>query len=169
MRLTRGKIVIIAIFVGFAAALAGLVGFTNLEQEEIAPLVDVALADVKMKGIDKENPTLMIVRVDFTIFNETKQVLTIAKIDYDIYANEQFVGRGLLSLEDAPLTGRAPLFSGTPTTLPSEMQLRQSPEIMHVWDKLKDENTGDIKWRADGIAHIETAFSIIEKEFDSTL
>jgi hypothetical protein len=161
--------VIIAIFVGFAAALAGLVGFTNLEQEEIGPLVDVALADVRMKGIDKENPTLMIVRVDFTIFNETKQTLTIAKIDYDMYANEQFIGRGILSLEDAPLTGRAPLFPGTPTTLPSEMQLRQSPEVMHVWDELKDGNTDDIKWRADGVAQIETAFSIIEKEFDSTL
>ncbi len=169
MRLTRGKIVITAIFVGIAAALAGLVGFTNLEQEEIGPQMAVTLAGVKMKHIDKENPTLMIVQVDFAIFNDTKQTLTISKIDYDMHANERLIGRGLLSLEDAPLTGRAPLFPGTSTTLPSEMQLRQSPEIMDVWDKLNNGNIEDITWRANGVAQIESAFSIIEIAFNSTL
>lgn len=169
MGLTRGKIIIAAIFVGIAIALASLVGFTNLQQKEISPKISVSLENVKMKSIDRNDPTLMIVQVDFSVLNETAQTLVIAKIDYDLYANESLIGRGNVSLEDTPLTGRAPLFSGSPTTIPSEMKIRKSTETMEVWDKLTSGMTEGIKWRTEGAAQIESAFSIIDVNFNSTL
>lgn len=169
MGLTRGKIVIIAIFAGVAAALAGLVGFTGLEQEELSPKITVNLAEVTMKSIDRDDPTLMTVEVAFSILNESKQTLAVSKIDYDLYANENLLGRGNLSLEDIPLTGRAPLYSGSTTTIPSEMKLRKSAENAEMWDKLNTGMTEDVTWRADGTAQIESAFSIIDVDFDSKL
>jgi LEA14-like dessication related protein len=169
MGLTRGKVIIIAIFVAVALAFAGLIAFESLEREDITPNITVTLAAVKMKQIDVENPDLMFVQVDFSILNRTNQTLALAKIDYDMYANERMIGRGGLSLEDTPLTGRAPLFSGSSTTLPSNMQLRKSPEVLDLWDKLLNGDTSGITWRAQGVAQIESAFSIAEVEFNSTL
>ncbi len=169
MRLTLGKIVIIPIFVAIAATLAGLVAFTEWEGEAIDLSFSVTLENVKMKKIDDDNPDLMIVQADLSVFNETERILTVSRISYDLYANEILVGRGSLSFADIPLSGRAPLFSGSSTTFPSEMQLRKSPEVMEIWDKLSNNDTVDITWRAEGVAQIETAFSIIEKDFNSTL
>jgi len=169
MRLTRGKVVIIAIFVGVAAIFAGLITFTGLEEREIAPNITVTLEDVKMKRIDRDNPDLMFLQVDLSISSRHHQTLVLSKIDYEMYANERQVGRGSLSLEDIPLTGRAPLFPGSSTTLPSEMQLRKSPEVMEIWEKLSNNDTEDVTWRAEGVAQIESAISIADVNFNSTL
>lgn len=169
MWLTRGKIVIMIIFVGITAALAGLVELTNWEGEAIRPKITVTFENIMMKKIDNDNPDLMILQVDFTILNETEQTLVVSRIAHDVYANENFIGRGNLSLADIPLTGRAPLFPGSITTLPSEMNLRKSADVMEIWDKLFNNDTEGIIWRTEGVAQIESAFSIIEVEFNSTL
>jgi len=169
MKLTRGKIVIIPIFVIIFVGLVSLVAFTEWEEAEIDPNVGVILENVKMKKIDDDNPDRMIVRVDLAVFNNTERILAISRIGYDLYANEILVGRGSLSFADIPLSGRAPIFSGSSTTLPSEMQLPKSPEVMEIWSKLLNNDTEDVTWRADGVVQIETAFSIIEKDFNSSL
>ncbi|MEE8132404.1 MAG: hypothetical protein V3T40_02390 [Nitrososphaerales archaeon] len=169
MRLTRGKVIIIAIFVGIALTFVGLIAFERLEGEYIRPNITVTMETVKMKGININNPDLMIVLVEFAILNETEQTLVVSKIDYDMYANESLVGRGNLSFLDIPLTGRAPLFPNSSTILPSEMQLRKSPEVIETWEKLVNDDTEDITWHTKGVAQIESAFSIIEIDINSTL
>ena len=169
MRLTRGKVIIIAIFVGIAMTFVGLIVFERLEGEDIRPNITVTMETVKMKGININNPDLMIVLVEFAILNETEQTLVVSKIDYDMYANESLVGRGNLSLLDIPLTGRAPLFPNSSTILSSEMQLRKSPEVIETWEKLVNDDTEDITWHTKGVAQIESAFSIIEIDINSTL
>ena len=51
MKLTRGKIVIIPIFVIIFVGLVSLVAFTEWEEAEINPNVGVILENVKMKKI----------------------------------------------------------------------------------------------------------------------
>ncbi|MEM2760896.1 MAG: hypothetical protein QXW73_08945, partial [Nitrososphaerales archaeon] len=102
MALTRGKIVIAAIFVGVAAAFFGLYYSYSLQPPDVSSKINVILANVQMKNIDRDDPTLMIVRVDFGIFNGSEQTLAVSKIDYELYANEALLGRGSLSLEDIP-------------------------------------------------------------------
>lgn len=169
MRLTRGKAIIIAIFVTVGLTFLGLYLFEQTETGEVSPEVEVMLENVKMKRIDVENPDLMIVQVDLAIFNNTTQTLALSRIGYDLYANEQFIGKGNLSLEDIPLTGRAPLFPGSSTMFSTDMQFRKSPDLEEIWDKLRNDNTEGITWRAEGVAQVETAFSIIEKDFETTL
>lgn len=169
MRLTRGKIVIIPIVVAIGLTFLGLVIFTFMEEAEISPHVSVVLTSVHMDRIDADNPAIMYVRADFTIFNDTDKVLTISRITYDMYANDIFIGEGLFSWADHPLVGRPPLFDRSTTTIPVEMSLHQSPDNIEVWNMLRDGDTDNIQWRAEGMAQIETAFSIIEKDFVSTL
>lgn len=169
MILTRGKIVIIAIFIGITAGLAGLVAFTNLEPPIIMKQVDVMLENVKMKALDEEK-NIMTVQVDFTITNRADRTLTISKIDYELFANERSLGYGFLSFESAPMVGRPPLFPDTSTTLPSDFRLNYSDNVSDVWNLLATSAENDnISWRVKGTAEIETALSIIPIDFESSI
>lgn len=169
MILTRGKIIIIAIFVAIVVGLVGMIEFTNLETERFAPQIEVSLADVSLKEFDKEK-NRMTIEVDFVIFNKAKQTLTISKIDYDLYANEKLLGPGIYSLENAPLVGRAPLFPDSGTTLPATFNLKYSDNIKDVWNLLAtNTENNSIAWRVKGVAEIESAFSIIPVSFESSI
>ena len=168
MILTRGKIIIIAIFVGIVAGLAGLVAFTSIETEVIAEQVNVMLGNVKMKSLDEQN-NIMTIQVDFAVTNNADQTLTISKIDYELFANEKSLGPGFLSYESSPLVGRPPLFPDTNTTLPSDFRLKFSSDVSDVWNLLATSAENDnISWRVKGTAEIESALDFIPVEFDSS-
>ncbi|MFQ5970471.1 MAG: hypothetical protein ACE5J2_08275 [Nitrososphaerales archaeon] len=169
MILTRGKIIIIAIFVAIVAGLFGMIAFTDLEAERFGPQIEISVADVSLKEFDKEENKMMI-EVDFVVFNKAKKTLTLSKIDYNLYANEKFLGTGYYSLENAPLVGRAPLFPDSSTTLQSTFNLRYSDDLKDVWNLLaSNTENNSIAWRAKGVAEIESAFSIIPVSFESSI
>jgi LEA14-like dessication related protein len=169
MILTRGKIIIIAIFIAIIAGLAGLIAFTNVETTQLETQVDIMLENVKMKSLDTQK-NVMIIQVDFAVSNNAERTLTISKIDYELFANEKFLGNGFMSLENIPMVGRPSLFPKSSTTIPSEFQLKYSDNISDIWDLLAtaEENNG-ISWRVKGNAEIESAFSIIPISFESSL
>jgi len=169
MILTRGKIIIIAIFIAIVAGLVGLVAFTNVETGTLEGKVDVKLGNVKMKALDQEK-NVMTIQVDFAVSNKADKTLTISKIDYELFANEKSLGNGFLSLESAPMVGRPPLFPDTSTTIPSDFRLNYSDNVSDVWNLLATSAENDsISWRVKGTAEIESAFSIIPVTFESSL
>jgi LEA14-like dessication related protein len=167
--LSRGKIIVIVIFVGIVAALAGLVAITGLETEDIGGKIDVVLESVKFKSLDEQN-NIMMIQVDFTVTNYADRTLTISKIDYELFANDESLGQGYLSYESAPLVGRPPLFPDTGTPIPSDFKLNYSEDVSAVWDLLlADPENASISWRIKGTAEIESALSIIPIEFESSI
>jgi len=167
--LSRGKIIVIVIFVGIVAALAGLVAITGLETEDIGGKIDVVLESVKFKSLDEQN-NIMMIQVDFTVTNYADRTLTISKIDYELFANDESLGLGYLSYESAPLVGRPPLFPDTSTPIPSDFKLNYSEDVSAVWDLLlADPENASISWRIKGTAEIESALSIIPIEFESSI
>ncbi|MGH9933726.1 MAG: hypothetical protein ACRD3Z_01275 [Nitrososphaerales archaeon] len=169
MILSRGKIVVIAIFVAIVAGLAGLIAFTNQETKEVEGKIGVVLENVKMKSVD-EQTKVMTLQVDFAITNNHDRTLTISKIDYELFANEKSVGKGFLSYESAPLVGRPPLFPDTSTTLPSDFKLNYSEDVSDVWNLLAASPENDsIAWKAKGTAEIESALDFIPVEFESSI
>ena len=169
MILTRGKIVIIVIFIGIAASLAGLFAFTNVERGTLERQIDAKLENAKMKAID-EQANIMTLQVDFLITNKADKTLTISKIDYELFANEKRLGLGFYSGESIPLSGRPALFSNTNTTIPSEFRLHYSDNVKDVWNLLaKSGESGTISWKVKGTAQIESAFSIADVPFESSL
>lgn len=166
MFMTRGKIVIIAVAAGIVAGLAGMVAFSGMEAETIEGNVTVDIEGVRMKSIDEATNT-MIVEVDFALFNNSEKTLTISQMNYELFADEESLGQGFISLADIPLVGRPQLFRQTSTTLTSDFQLRYADDVKYVWDSLANEVTG-ITWKAVGTAEIETAFSIIPIPFEAS-
>lgn len=168
MKITRGKIIIIAIFLGIIAGLLGMVQLTTIETQTFEGQIDVDLASVKMKSLDEQN-NVMIIAVDFNVVNKADKTLTILKMDYRLAADGRSLGLGFFSAETVPLSGRPPLFPGTSTTIPSEFRLNYSDDVSDVWDMLSSGNTEGIEWRAEGTAEIESAFTILPVPFEASL
>ena len=168
MILSRGKIIIIAIFIAIVAGLAGLIAFTNVETTQLEAQVDVMLENVKMKALDKQK-NVMTVQVDFAVSNKSDRTLTISKIDYELFADEKSLGLGFMSLENIPMVGRPSLFPKTSTTIPSDFRLNYSDDISDVWNLLATSAENDnIARRVKGNAEIESAFSIVPITFESS-
>lgn len=169
MILSRGKIVVIAIFVAIVAGLVGLIAFTGLETQQVEGKIGVVLENVKMKSVDEQNK-VMTLQVDFSITNNHDRTLTISKIDYELFANEKSIGKGFLSYESAPLVGRPPLFPDTSTTLPSDFRLNYSEDVSDVWNLLVASPENDsISWNVKGTAEIESHLDFIPVEFESSI
>ena len=58
MILSRGKIVVIAIFLAIVAGLVGLIAFTDQATKEIEDKVAVTLENVKMKSLDEQTKVM---------------------------------------------------------------------------------------------------------------
>ncbi len=166
--LSRGKIVVIAISIGIVASLGALYLYSQGEAGQYGSQVRVTLKDVKMKSLDEQN-NVMNIEVDFNVLNNADKTLTISKMDYELFANENSVGRGFFSAEDIAMTGRPGLFSHANATIVSDFQLKYSDTVKDLWGSLKNKETNNISWRVNGTAEIESAISIAEVPFDSKL
>ena len=167
MILTRGKLIVVAIFLGILAGLFGLVAFTNHEASQFESQITIALKDVEMKALD-EQANVMTITVDFNVTNNAAKTLTISKMDYKLIANGKSLGQGSFSAESVPLSGRPPLFPSTSTTIPSEFRLKYSDDVSDLWGLLAKGEKG-ISWRVEGTAQIESALSLADVPFESSL
>lgn len=168
MILSRGKIVVIAIFLGILTGLFGLITFTDREATQFESQVAITLKDVAMKNVD-EQTNIMKIGVDFDIVNSAAKTLTISKMDYKLIANGKSLGQGFFSAESVPMAGRPPLFPGTSTTIPSEFQLKHSDDTSDIWDLLAKGESEGISWKVEGTAQIESALSLADVPFESSL
>ena len=169
MILSRGKIVVIAIFVAIVVGLVGLIAFTGLETKEVEGKVGIMLENVKMRSID-EQTKVMTLEVDFVVTNNADRTLTISKIDYELFANEKSLGLGFLSYESAPMVGRPPIFPAASTTLPSDFRLNYSEDVSDVWNLLAESPENDsVSWKVTGTAELESALDFIPIQFESSI
>lgn len=166
---SRGKILMIPVFIGIVIAFIAIITFGTVERQEAVEQITFSLTNVQMKNIDRDMPDLMKVAVDFTLQNDSRNTLTLLGIGYELYANEAFVGRGFLSQEDIPIVGRTAAFPGSSITVPTEMNFVRTPEMQELWDKLRNNDLDDVMWRAEGAAQIETPFDLIDINFTLTL
>lgn len=93
-----------------------------------------------------------IVEIHLDVFNPNLGALDISKIEYDLYADGEFVGKSKLDYSNVPPTGQPQLLSRQTTTLVSTVttDLKLSP---------------DAYWRASGTIEIGNAFTLGQREF----
>ena len=162
---SRGKIVVTAAFVGLGLGMLGLVYYASLDNPQLE-LVQLDLVDVKVletNSIDKR-ATL---ELTFLVTNPSEKTFTISDINYELFVNNQDVGNGEYSTEDIAMPGRAAIYAGKSVELSSKFSLVYTDQIANEYSTII--NGEQASYRAKGVASIESAWSIVEKPFDSTL
>lgn len=130
--------------------------------------ITIELSKVEVGDITNDNTIPL--NVFFNIHNPTDKAMTTSKIDYNLIADGKSLGQGVLSYEDIPLNGRPQLSPGLTTTLKSTFELNQSNVNSNIFRVIKNaQATEQIKWKVEGVAQIESAFSLSPKQFSDEL
>ena len=118
---------ILACFAGLGAMMLFFFVYANSFQVDLNK-VTVKIDSIKILDENKlDKSTHLDVR--FNLQNPTSIVLTIATINYQLYANGKVLGDGHFTTNDIPEAGRPALFANSNVTIPTTFDLVNSDEI----------------------------------------
>ena len=144
----------------FAMVGVSLMDIPELEKSQLR------LGSVEVTGINTiENHAKL--KVSFLITNHGERTFVIPVISYELFANGKSIGTSSYSVEDIPMTGRAPFYPGA--EIPLDSYLKISLTESNSDEYLAIVNGEFVEFSVKGQYTIETAWQLLEKEFDSTL
>jgi hypothetical protein len=137
---------------------------------------DVNTLDFKLSSVDittlSNNTNNIELLLRFDVSNPSEKTATTSKVEYDLFGDNEFLGHGVLSYEDIPLNGRPQFSPGQTTTLKSPIVLQPSDTNIDIIEKLIDnqsDSINNIRWNVNGSSQIESAFVIVQKDFNDVL
>ena len=143
----------------------GLVYYASLDNPQLEK-VQLDLVNVKVlenNSIDRR-ATL---ELTFLITNPGEKTITISNINYELFVNDKDVGNGHYSTEDIAMPGRAGIYAGKSVEITSKFNLVYTDQIADEYSAITNGNQAS--YRAKGIASAESAWSIVEKPFETNL
>ncbi|HET6799963.1 MAG TPA: hypothetical protein VFH25_05315 [Nitrososphaeraceae archaeon] len=168
MFLSRRRIILVGAIAAIAIAIILLPAILATVSAPDINSITIELSKVEVGDIANDN--IIPLNIFFNIHNPTDKAMTTSKIDYNLIADGESLGQGVLSYEDIPLNGRPQLSPGLTTTLKSTFELNQSDTNSDIFRVIKNaQATEQIKWKVEGVAQIESAFSFSPKQFSDEL
>tara|TARA_B100000470_G_C19422645_1_gene229355 strand:- start:62 stop:490 length:429 start_codon:yes stop_codon:yes gene_type:complete len=126
----------------------------------------IRLGSVEVTGVNTvENHAKL--KVSFLITNHGERTFVIPVISYELFVNGKSIGTSSYSVEDIPMTGRAPFYPGA--EIPLDSYLKISLTESNSDEYLAIVNGEFVEFSVKGQYTIETAWQLLEKEFESSL
>ena len=157
----QSKAVVYAAIGGLLALMGGFVLYAGTDNPELEQ-VEVELGGVEVVSVDRVSDTLKI-QTTFLISNPSKKTFTVPLISYDVLAGGARIASGQYSTEDISMPGRAAFYPDATIPLKSTTTVSRADISPGVYDSLISGGRSD--FGAEGIITVESAWSIIEKEF----
>lgn len=155
-----------AVLIGAIAAVALTIILLPLIFAQTAPdlnQVGVRLDRVTVAFVEDQNVDL---RTFFVLDNPTDQTATTSRIDFELFADGESLGPHTISYDDIPVNGRPAIFGQDSVTVSESFTIEVDSESL--LEKL-NENPETIKWRAKGVAQIESTLTLVEKQFENEI
>lgn len=171
MFFSKRRIVLFAVIGALALTIILLPEIQYLVNAPDADAIEFKLANVEINSISNDTNNVELL-LSLDVYNPTDKTATTSKVEYDLFGNNEFLGHGVLSYEDIPLNGRPQLSPQQTATLKSTLILEPTNSNLNlIQDLIKNSTSmGDyINWEVIGTSQIESAFVIIEKQFESKL
>lgn len=160
----RGRGILYAAIGALLAMLGGFTWYASLDNPQL-DMAEIQLTNVKVQNVNNiENRAIL--EVSFLIKNPSDKTFTVSIIDYELFANGKPLGKGQYSTEDIPLPGRAAFYPGAEIELPNTFQLIQSGDNSNEYDVIV--NGQPVTFSAKGMMIVESAWSLVEKEFETS-
>ena len=156
------------LYVAIAGLLAFLFTMMGVSLMDIPELEksQIRLGSVEVTGVNTvENHAKL--KVSFLITNHGERTFVIPVISYELFVNGKSIGTSSYSVEDIPMTGRAPFYPGA--EIPLDSYLKISLTESNSDEYLAIVNGESIEFSVKGQYTIETAWQLVEKEFESSL
>jgi len=104
--------------------------------------------------------------VTFLVTNPSEKTFTVPLIGYQLYADNVLLGSGQYSTVDIAMPGRAIFSSGAEIPLKNTFDLSLSDVNNEIYQAILDDKIKS--FRAEGVITTESAWSTVEKEFNSS-
>jgi len=159
------KMIVYAAIGGMFAFMGGIVYFSTFDIPELEQS-ELKLLSVNVKEIDSID-NRMTLNLVFGITNHGDRTVTVPEISWELFVDGKSLGSSSYSISDIPLTGRALLTSGLQVPIESEMTINLTDDIEDVYNAIAvGEN---LDYRVVGQYTVETAWQVIDIEFDSSI
>ncbi len=147
---------------GLLAMLGGITWYASLDNPKLAQ-VEIDMGTVKLVS---ENTIEGKARLDvgFVIKNPSDKTFTISRIDYELFANGVSIGKSQYSTEDVAMPGRAAFYPNAEIELPSPFTLTKTTENADAYTAITSKSP--VVYSAKGLVVVESAWSLVEKEFN---
>ncbi|NIM26379.1 MAG: hypothetical protein GTN35_05820 [Nitrososphaeria archaeon] len=156
--------VVYAAIAGMLALMGFFAWYASLENPELEK-VELDLIGVEIGDVNKVENTAE-VKVTFLVTNPGEKTFTIALINYDIFADGEFLATGQYSTADIPMPGRPIFSSGIQIPIENTLELQKSEISNELYQAVLDQRVS--KFKVEGMITTESAWSIVEKEFEAS-
>jgi len=145
--------------------LGGMVYYSTLDFPELEKS-ELELLSVDVVEIDSIENRIFL-KLLFGITNHGERTVTVPEISYELFANGLSLGSSSYSVSDIPLTGRVLLTSGLQVSLPGEITINLTDSNKDIYEAIAAGESLD--YRVTGQYTIETAWQVIDVQFDSSI
>ena len=147
------------------AFMGAIVYFSTFDIPELERS-ELELLSVDVDEIDSiENR--MFLDVVFGVTNYGERTVTVPEISFELFANGMSLGASSYSVSDIPLNGRALMLSGMQIPLVGEITINLTDDNKDIYEAMAAGESLD--YRVTGQYTIETAWQVIDVQFDSSI
>ena len=159
-----GRIILVVAILALLGMMAGGVYYASLDNPQLEQAV-VELSGVELRDVNTiENRATM--TVIFLVTNPSDLTFTIPLIAYELYGDGVSLGSASYSTQDVAMPGRAAFYPGTEIPLDSKFSFVLTDVNETVYEKIV---TGQsVEYSAKGMVTVESAWSIVEMNFDTS-
>ena len=147
------------------AFMGGIVYYSTYDIPELEKS-ELELLSVNVAEINSIENRLYL-EVVFGITNYGERTVTVPEISFELFANGVSLGASSYSVSDIPLNGRALMLSGMQVPLVGEITVNQTDDIKNIYEAIAAGESLD--YRVIGQYTIETAWQVIDVQFDSSI
>ena len=158
-----GRIILVVAILALLGMMGGGVYYASLDNPKLEQAV-VELSAVELRDVNTiENRATM--TVTFLVTNPSDLTFTIPLIAYELYGDGTSLGSASYSTQDVAMPGRAAFYPGTEIPLKNKFSFVLTDVNETVYDKIV---TGQpVEYSAKGMVTVESAWSIVEMNFDT--
>ncbi|MCH8859844.1 MAG: hypothetical protein IH843_01655 [Thaumarchaeota archaeon] len=161
----QGRTILFAAILGLLGIMGGIVYYASLDIPELE-LMEIKLDNVELIDVNSiENKVKL--RTTFLVKNPSEKTFTVATIVYDLFVNGKSIGAGAYSTADIAMPGRAAFYPGSEIPLKNIFELILTDTNAQEYQSIIEGES--LQYSVKGIVTVETAWSLIEKEFESSL
>ena len=159
------KIIVYIAIGALFAFMGGIVYYSTLDFPELEKS-ELKLLSVDVVEIDSIENRIFL-KVMFGITNSGERTVTVPEISFELFANGRSLGSSSYSISDIPMTGRVLLTSGLQVSIPGEITINLTDNNKDIYEAIAAGESLD--YRVAGQYTIETAWQVVDMQFDSSI